>query len=56
MENVYKQQPGLFRLRALVIWEWLMVLPAMVLLAAAACCNLVSTNLLTQAGSSSSGR
>ncbi len=36
MENVYKQQPGLFRLRAVAIWEWLMVLPATVLLAAAA--------------------
>ena len=36
MENVYKQQAGFLRLRALAIWEWLMVLPASVLLAAAA--------------------
>jgi len=36
MENVYKQQPGLFRLRAIAIWEWLMILPATLLLAAAA--------------------
>ena len=36
MENVYKQQPGLLRLRAIAIREWLMVLPATVLLAAAA--------------------
>jgi len=36
MENVYKQQPGLLQLRAIAIGEWLMVLPATVLLAAAA--------------------
>jgi len=35
MQNIYKQ-PGLFQLRAIAIWEWLMVLPATLLLAAAA--------------------
>ncbi len=36
MESVYKQQPGWFRLPVVAICEWLLVLPATVLLAAAA--------------------
>jgi hypothetical protein len=36
MENVYKQQSGLFRLPVVAVCEWLLVLPATVLLAAAA--------------------
>jgi|SRR5437016_8851386 len=35
MESVYRQQPGLFRLRTIAIWEWLMILPATLLLTAA---------------------
>ncbi len=36
MESVYEQQPGLFRLPVVAIFEWLMVLPGTVLLAASA--------------------
>lgn len=36
MENAYRQQPGFLRSRVFAISEWLMVLPASVLLAAAA--------------------
>src|SRR5260370_32968668 len=36
MESVYEQQPGLFRLPVVAIFEWLRVLPGTVWLAASA--------------------